>query len=59
MKPSNDDRALRQQIIDTCRQLNALGLNQGTSGNVSMRAGDDARGALRSEEHTSELQSQR
>ena len=43
MKPSNDDdRALRQQIIDTCRQLNALGLNQGTSGNVSVRAGDDA-----------------
>jgi L-fuculose-phosphate aldolase len=31
--------ALRREIIATCRQLNALGLNQGTSGNVSVRAG--------------------
>lgn len=29
--------ALREQIISTCRQLGALGLNQGTSGNVSAR----------------------
>ena len=29
---------LREQIIATCRQLGALGLNQGTSGNVSVRA---------------------
>ena len=34
--------ALREQIIATCRQLGALGLNQGTSGNVSLRLGDDA-----------------
>jgi len=34
-------RALRQQIIDTCRQLEARGLNQGTSGNVSVRCGAD------------------
>ena len=36
------ERALRQQIIDTCRQLEARGLNQGTSGNVSVRCGADA-----------------
>jgi len=28
---------LAQQIIDTCLEMNALGLNQGTSGNVSVR----------------------
>jgi L-fuculose-phosphate aldolase len=33
--------ALRQQVIDTCRQLNTLGLNQGTSGNVSVRVSAD------------------
>jgi L-fuculose-phosphate aldolase len=33
--------ALREQIIATCRQLGALGLNQGTSGNVSVRVSDD------------------
>jgi L-fuculose-phosphate aldolase len=30
----------RQQIIDTCRALEARGLNQGTSGNISLRDGD-------------------
>jgi L-fuculose-phosphate aldolase len=29
--------ALRRQIVATCRQMNALGINQGTSGNVSAR----------------------
>jgi L-fuculose-phosphate aldolase len=29
----------RQQIIDTCRTLEARGLNQGTSGNISLRDG--------------------
>jgi|CXWL01.1.fsa_nt_gi L-fuculose-phosphate aldolase len=38
----DSERALRQQIIDTCRQLEARGLNQGTSGNVSARCGADA-----------------
>lgn len=38
----DSERALRQQIIDTCRQLEARGLNQGTSGNVSVRCGADA-----------------
>lgn len=28
---------LAQQIINTCLEMNALGLNQGTSGNVSVR----------------------
>jgi L-fuculose-phosphate aldolase len=38
----DSERALRQHIIDTCRQLEARGLNQGTSGNVSVRCGADA-----------------
>ena len=29
----------RQSIIDACREMNALGINQGTSGNVSLREG--------------------
>lgn len=33
--------ALREEIIATCRRLGALGLNQGTSGNVSARLGAD------------------
>lgn len=32
-----DERAKRQQIIDICLKMNATGLNQGTSGNVSLR----------------------
>ncbi|OLQ88312.1 L-fuculose phosphate aldolase [Vibrio panuliri] len=31
---------LAQQVIDTCLEMNALGLNQGTSGNVSVRYQD-------------------
>lgn len=30
----------RQSIIDHCRNMNASGLNQGTSGNISVRFGD-------------------
>jgi L-fuculose-phosphate aldolase len=37
MPPS--DLALRQSIIDQCRWMNASGLNQGTSGNISVRSG--------------------
>lgn len=33
--------ALRTEIIATCRQMNASGVNQGTSGNVSVRIGND------------------
>lgn len=39
---NDSERALRQQIIDTCRQLETRGLNQGASGNVSVRCGADA-----------------
>ena len=34
------DRDKRQSIIDTCLRMNALGINQGTSGNISIRHGD-------------------
>lgn len=34
------DRAVRQHIIDLCLEMNATGLNQGTSGNISARQGD-------------------
>ncbi|MDJ0631321.1 MAG: class II aldolase/adducin family protein [Rhodobacter sp.] len=34
------ERQARQAVIDTCLQMNALGINQGTSGNVSCRYGD-------------------
>ena len=30
----------RQAIVDVCRRMNALGINQGTSGNISVRHGD-------------------
>lgn len=39
---NDNERTLRQQVIDTCRQLEKLGLNQGTSGNVSVRCSADA-----------------
>lgn len=32
--------ALRSEIIRTCREMNASGVNQGTSGNVSVRIGE-------------------
>lgn len=31
---------LRRELIDTARRMNALGINQGTSGNVSLRVGE-------------------
>ena len=34
------EAALRQQVVDTVRQMNTLGINQGTSGNASVRSGD-------------------
>jgi L-fuculose-phosphate aldolase len=30
----------RQAVIDACRRMNALGINQGTSGNISLRHRD-------------------
>src|SRR3954451_16461641 len=35
--PNTKDRKKRQSIIDACRSMNALGINQGTSGNMSLR----------------------
>lgn len=35
------ERQLRQAIIDQCRWMNAVGLNQGTSGNISVRHGGE------------------
>ncbi len=32
--------ALRQHLVDAARRMNVLGINQGTSGNLSVRAGD-------------------
>jgi L-fuculose-phosphate aldolase len=43
MSSSNDrhkDQAKRQSIIDACREMNRLGINQGTSGNISLRHDD-------------------
>lgn len=37
---SNSDTAKRQSIIDACKKMNALGINQGTSGNISLRHED-------------------
>ena len=34
------ERQLRESIIDACLEMNASGLNQGTSGNISARFGD-------------------
>ncbi len=39
--PRRTELALRTHIIDTCRRMNAEGLNQGTAGNISVRFGDD------------------
>jgi L-fuculose-phosphate aldolase len=34
---ATNDREKRQSIIDACRRMNAVGINQGTSGNISLR----------------------
>lgn len=36
---TREEQKLRQEIIDTCLAMNAQGINQGTSGNVSVRHG--------------------
>ncbi|NOJ47777.1 class II aldolase/adducin family protein [Bradyrhizobium archetypum] len=38
--PTTKDREKRQSIIDACLRMNASGINQGTSGNISLRHGD-------------------
>ena len=35
-----EETALREEIVARCREMNANGLNQGTSGNISVRNGD-------------------
>ncbi|MDA9432402.1 fuculose phosphate aldolase [Bradyrhizobium sp. CCBAU 51627] len=37
---TGDELGKRQAIIDACRRMNALGINQGTSGNISVRFGN-------------------
>jgi L-fuculose-phosphate aldolase len=37
MPTSSDESAKRQAIIDACRHMNEVGINQGTSGNISLR----------------------
>ena len=37
---STSEQARRQSIIDACREMNRLGINQGTSGNISLRHDD-------------------
>src|SRR5260370_29816815 len=37
---SADESEQRQSIIDACRRMNELGINQGTSGNISLRHQD-------------------
>lgn len=38
--PYQDSTELRQAVIDACLEMNVSGINQGTSGNISVRAGD-------------------
>lgn len=38
METTNQD--LRREMVETCRQMNATGINQGTAGNLSVRTGD-------------------
>jgi L-fuculose-phosphate aldolase len=37
---TTSERTKRQSIIDACRRMNELGINQGTSGNISLRHKD-------------------
>jgi L-fuculose-phosphate aldolase len=37
-----EERALRRDMVDTCRKMNATGINQGTAGNLSVRLDSDS-----------------
>lgn len=37
---ADDEGGLRRQLVEACRWMNASGINQGTSGNISVRFGD-------------------
>lgn len=34
---TSDTQALRREMVDICRRMNASGINQGTAGNLSVR----------------------
>ena len=36
----SNERALREEMVAICRRTNSSGINQGTAGNLSVRAGD-------------------
>lgn len=36
-----NDRALRRELVEVARAMNSTGLNQGTSGNLSLRIEGD------------------
>jgi L-fuculose-phosphate aldolase len=38
-KQTMSEHVTRQSIVEACRQMNVLGINQGTSGNISVRHG--------------------
>jgi L-fuculose-phosphate aldolase len=40
MPMTSDESEKRQAVIDACRRMNELGINQGTSGNISLRHRD-------------------
>ena len=33
----SEEWSIRKAIVEACRRMNALGINQGTSGNISVR----------------------
>jgi L-fuculose-phosphate aldolase len=37
---TSDEKSKRQSIVEACRRMNQLGINQGTSGNISVRHED-------------------
>src|ERR1700677_1884152 len=40
VKEQAKEQVKRQSIIDACLRMNVLGINQGTSGNISLRHGE-------------------
>lgn len=34
------EQEIRREIVEACRRMNAMGINQGTSGNISVRHGE-------------------
>lgn len=40
MTPNADEKVLRAELVETCREMARRGLTRGTSGNVGVRSGD-------------------